>query len=170
MVNCQNCVQWPLSRSKMAAISRHSFNIGPMGKLFKSSPLKPVSQFKANMAWMVLVYYTFKIVSGDHDLHPRWLPWADIVLTYIVKPYGIWIVKLRCIRHVDILKRAYLCQVSDTDSPEPLVFIEDLTNIIPAKFGFSWPNSSTEYQIWKFMDGHTMDMKWWWPFVSGELH
>jgi hypothetical protein len=70
---------------------------------------------------MVLGWYTFKIVSGDHDLHPRWLPWADIVLTYIVKPYGIWIVKLRCIRHADILRRAYLCQVSDTGSPEPLV-------------------------------------------------
>jgi hypothetical protein len=41
----------------------------------------------------------------------RWLPWADIVLAYIVEPYGIWIVKLRCIRHADILKRAYLCQV-----------------------------------------------------------
>jgi hypothetical protein len=63
------------------------------------------------MAWMVLGQYTFKIVSGDHDLHPRWLPWADIVLTYIVEPYWIWIVKLRCIRHADILKRAYLCQV-----------------------------------------------------------
>ena len=30
-------------------------------------------------------------------------------------------VKLRCIRHADILKRAYLCQVSDTGLPEPLV-------------------------------------------------
>ena len=28
---------------------------------------------------------------------------------------------LRCIRHADILERAYLCQVSDTGSPEPLV-------------------------------------------------
>jgi hypothetical protein len=31
-------------------------------------------------------------------------------------------VKLRCIRNADILKRAYLCQVSGTGSPEPLVF------------------------------------------------
>jgi hypothetical protein len=39
----------------MATISGHSFNIGPYGKyVYKSSPLKPVSQFKANMAWMVL--------------------------------------------------------------------------------------------------------------------
>jgi hypothetical protein len=34
-------------------------------------------------------------------------------------------VKLRCIRHADILKRAYLCQVSDTGSPEPLVMPAD---------------------------------------------
>jgi hypothetical protein len=71
---------------------------------------------------MVLRWSTFKIISSDPDLHPRWLPWADIVLTYIVKPYGIWIVKFRCIRHADILERAYLCQVSDTGSPEPLVY------------------------------------------------
>jgi hypothetical protein len=30
-------------------------------------------------------------------------------------------VKLRCIRHANILKRADLCRVSDTGSPEPLV-------------------------------------------------
>jgi L-asparagine transporter-like permease len=29
---------------------------------------------------------------------------------------------LRCIQHADILKRTYLCQVSDTGSPEPLVY------------------------------------------------
>ena len=29
--------------------------------------------------------------------------------------------ELRGIRHADILKRTYLCQVSDTGSPEPLV-------------------------------------------------
>jgi hypothetical protein len=27
-------------------------------------------------------------VSGDHDLHPRWLPWADIVLT--LNPMAVW--------------------------------------------------------------------------------
>ena len=27
-----------------------------------------------------------------------------------------------CIQHADILKKTYLCQVSDTGSPEPLVF------------------------------------------------
>jgi hypothetical protein len=32
-----------------------SFNIGPNEEIvYKFSPLKPVSQFKANMAWMVL--------------------------------------------------------------------------------------------------------------------
>jgi hypothetical protein len=29
--------------------------------------------------------------------------------------------QLRCIQHADILKRTYLCQVSDTGSSEPLV-------------------------------------------------
>jgi hypothetical protein len=38
-----------------------------------------VSQFKANMAWMVLRWSIFKIVSGDPDLHPRWPPSADIL-------------------------------------------------------------------------------------------
>jgi hypothetical protein len=66
----------------MATISGHSFNKGPDGKyVYKSSPLKPVSQFKANMAWMVLKWSIFKIVSGDRDLHPIWPPSADIVLT-----------------------------------------------------------------------------------------
>jgi hypothetical protein len=66
----------------MAAISGHSFDIGPYGKYVqKSSPLKPGSQFKANMAWMVLKWPILKIVSGDHDLHPKWSPSVDIVLT-----------------------------------------------------------------------------------------
>jgi hypothetical protein len=65
----------------MAAVSGHSFNIGHYGKYVYKSPLKPVSQFKANMAWMVLKWSIFKIVSGDPDLHPRWPPSADIVLT-----------------------------------------------------------------------------------------
>jgi hypothetical protein len=52
--------------SKMATISGHSFNIGPYGKyVYKFSSLKPVSQFKANMAWMVLMWSIFKIVSSD---------------------------------------------------------------------------------------------------------
>jgi hypothetical protein len=39
----------------MATISGHSFNIGPYGKnVLKYSLLKPVSQFKPNMAWMSL--------------------------------------------------------------------------------------------------------------------
>jgi hypothetical protein len=36
LVNCQKCVQWHRSRSKMAAVSGHGYNIRPMGKLFKS--------------------------------------------------------------------------------------------------------------------------------------
>jgi hypothetical protein len=39
-----------------------------MGNIFKkSSSLKPVSQFKANMAWMVLrTALTDTILKGDH--------------------------------------------------------------------------------------------------------
>jgi hypothetical protein len=67
----------------MTAIRGHSFNVGPYGKnVLEFFPLKPVSQIKANMAWMVLKWSIFKIVSGDPDLHPRWPPSADIVLTY----------------------------------------------------------------------------------------
>jgi len=29
------------------------------------------------MAWMVLKWSTFKIISSDPDLHPRWPPSAD---------------------------------------------------------------------------------------------
>jgi hypothetical protein len=34
------------------------------------------------------------------------------------------------IRHADILKMAYLCQVSDTGSPELLVFIYNLGHLL----------------------------------------
>jgi hypothetical protein len=46
--------------------------------------------------------------------------------SFNIEPYGIWMVKLRSIRHADILKSAYLCQVSDTGSPETLVLIVDI--------------------------------------------
>jgi hypothetical protein len=38
------------------------------------------------MAWMVLKWSIFKIVSGDPDLHPRWPPSADI--DFNIGPYG----------------------------------------------------------------------------------
>jgi hypothetical protein len=52
-----------------------------MGKMFKTiCPLKPVSQFKAiKQTWHK--WSTFKIISSDSNLHPRWPPSADIVLT-----------------------------------------------------------------------------------------
>ena len=37
------------------------------------------------MAWMVLKWSIFKIVSGDPDLHPRWPPSAD---SFNIGPYG----------------------------------------------------------------------------------
>ena len=103
----------------MAAVSGHSFIIGPMGKLFKSLLLWNQS---ANLKQTWHGWFLGSILSKLCPVTTTSNPWADIVLTYIVKPYGIWIVKLRCIRYSDILKRAYLCQVSYTGSPEPLVF------------------------------------------------
>ena len=145
MVNCQNCVRWPRSWCKMAVVSGHSFNIGPIGKLFKSlllwnqsADLKP-----AWNGWSLgsILSKLCPVTTTSIHLHPKWLPWADIVLAYIVKPYGILIVKLRCNRHADILKRVYLCQVSDTGSPEHLVLLSvgmfDRKSIISA-FNANW--------------------------------
>jgi hypothetical protein len=39
-------------------------------------------KFKANVAWMVLKWSTSKITSSDPDLHAKWLPSANIVLTW----------------------------------------------------------------------------------------
>ena len=45
MVPFQNCIRWTRSPSKMAAVSGHSFNIGPYGKNNeKSSCLKLLGQ------------------------------------------------------------------------------------------------------------------------------
>jgi hypothetical protein len=38
-----------------------------------------VDHLRANMAWMVLKWSIFKIVSSDPDFHPRWPPSADIL-------------------------------------------------------------------------------------------
>ena len=66
----------------MAAISRHSFNIGPFGKNNeKSSCLKLLGQLEANFDGMVLGWSPFRIISVGPEVHPRWLPLVDIVLT-----------------------------------------------------------------------------------------
>jgi hypothetical protein len=63
------------------------------------------------MAWMVLKWSIFKIVSGDPDLHPRYPPSAEIVLTHLEFPIG---------KQFTILVQAH-----------PM--------IIPAKSQFNWP-------------------------------
>ena len=40
---------------------------------FKSSPLKPLNQIKANMAEMVLGWSPFNSVSDSPALHSKWL-------------------------------------------------------------------------------------------------
>ena len=42
-------------------------------KLFqKSSPLKPLSHLKPNLAWIILMGFPLKIKSDIHAIHPRW--------------------------------------------------------------------------------------------------
>jgi hypothetical protein len=46
----------------MTTMTQLNFNMGPYVKnVLKSSPLKPVSQFKANKAWMVLKWSIFHL-------------------------------------------------------------------------------------------------------------
>ena len=66
----------------MAAISGHSLNIGPYGKNNeKSSRLKLLGQLGPNFDGMFLGLSSFRIVSVGPEVHPRWPPLADIVLT-----------------------------------------------------------------------------------------
>ena len=66
----------------MATISGHSFNIGPYGKNNeKSSCLKLLDQLGPNFGGMVLGWSPFRIVSVGPQVHPRWPPFTDIVLT-----------------------------------------------------------------------------------------
>jgi hypothetical protein len=46
-------------------------------KILTFFPYGPTCMLK--LAWMVLKWSIFKIVSGDPDLHPRWPPSADIL-------------------------------------------------------------------------------------------
>jgi hypothetical protein len=48
---------------------------GTFFRVFLIAQKKKKMYFSANQfIWMVVGKYSFKIVSGDHDLHPRWLP------------------------------------------------------------------------------------------------
>ena len=40
----------------------------------KSSPLKPLGQYKPNLAWIILKVFPLKAMSDSHVLHPRWAP------------------------------------------------------------------------------------------------
>ena len=50
-----------------------SIGIRRLSKLFqKSSPLKPLGQFKPNLVWIITRVSSFKIVSGDTVHQPTW--------------------------------------------------------------------------------------------------
>jgi hypothetical protein len=61
-------VGFPISAKNKNLVYDHPMNIS-------------ASQFKANMAWMVLRWSTSKIVFSDPDLGSKWPPSANIVLT-----------------------------------------------------------------------------------------
>ena len=66
----------------MATISRHNFNIGPYRKNNeKSSRLKLLGQLGPNFDGIVIGWSHFRIVSVGPEVHPRWPPPADIILT-----------------------------------------------------------------------------------------
>ena len=51
-------------------------------KLFqKSSPLKPLHQFKPNLARIILRRFPLKIMSDNHVRHPRWPPLLKIEIS-----------------------------------------------------------------------------------------
>jgi len=66
----------------MAAISGHNSNIGPYRKNNEiSSRVKLLGQLGPNFDGMVLGWSPFRIVSVGPEVHPRWPPSADIILT-----------------------------------------------------------------------------------------
>ena len=51
-------------------------------KLFKKySPLKPLGQFKPNLAWIILRGFPLKFLSDSYALHPRWPPLLKIEIS-----------------------------------------------------------------------------------------
>ena len=44
----------------------------------KCSPLTPLSQFKSNLAWIILKGFPLIFISNSHALHPRWPPLLKI--------------------------------------------------------------------------------------------
>ena len=66
MVPFQNYIRWIRSPLKMAAVSGHSFNIGPYGKNNeKSSSLKQLDQWGLNFDGMVLGWSPFRMYPLD---------------------------------------------------------------------------------------------------------
>ena len=58
--------------------------------ILKSSRHKPLDQFQPKLAWMVLRWSPFKIVSGSSILYPRWLPLLKIQIMSNGQNCCIW--------------------------------------------------------------------------------
>jgi hypothetical protein len=50
-------------------------------KIFQQSSLKPLGQFKPNLAWIILRGFPLKVMSDSHVLHPRWSPSLKIEIS-----------------------------------------------------------------------------------------
>ena len=84
------------------------------------------------MDWTWYVNFLNYVWLSYLHADPSW--WASVDIGEIRSEWAscfnlraqVWIIS--CIQHADIHNRAYLCQVSDTRSPEPLVFRQFLKN------------------------------------------
>jgi hypothetical protein len=56
----------------------------PIMITFKSSPLKPLNQIKANLAGMVLGWSLFDILSDSAALHSKWLLLPKLEISLVV--------------------------------------------------------------------------------------
>ena len=76
----------------------------------KSSPLKPLGQFKPNLAWIILRGFPLKFMSDSHTLHPRWPPLLKIEISSNGQNYFILrqnVPKFELYKHNDELFNIY---------------------------------------------------------------
>ena len=84
----------------MAAVSGHTFNIGPYRKNNeKSSYLKLLGQLGPKFIGMVLGWFPFRIISVGPEVNPRWLTSAGH--SFNIGPYGKNNEKSSCLKLLD---------------------------------------------------------------------
>jgi hypothetical protein len=80
-------LKWDYPRTILARFGLIWFS-GFRGKdlnvIFNSSPLKPLNQFKANLAGIVLGWSPFYFVSDSPTLHSKWLLLLKIEISLVI--------------------------------------------------------------------------------------